>query len=124
MIDQQNFPEYLGTNIIDTQDVPLLSQYIFGLFDKNDTGMLSRGEILEIDKRLGMMSLFGGNAYTPDQSELEKVEDLIKILDVDQDGKVTCQDFESFIYKYMQASNTLTNVHKDTTYSPVDLNSP
>jgi len=51
------FPKYLGDNIIEESDIPIFSQYAFQLYDKNDTGVLSRGEILEMHRSLRQLSV-------------------------------------------------------------------
>lgn len=99
------FPDYLGPNHIDMDDIPIISQYAFSLFDKGNTGVLSRAEIVELHRALRMMSVLPEQCKYLTEEGMEGIEQLVALLDIDQDGRVTQQDFEAFINKYIVNSD-------------------
>jgi hypothetical protein len=95
------FPTHLGPNHIVVEDIPLFSQYAFQLFDKDETGVLSRGEILELHRSLRMLSVLPEQSRFLTEEGMKGLEDIVNILDMDNDGRVTCEDFQAFVTKFM-----------------------
>lgn len=106
-------PEYLGEGLLDQSDIASFSQYAFQAFDENNTGVLSRGEILQMMDLTRQIS----NQKAENES-MQSLEDMIKILDVDRDGQVTCEDFQSLVCRYF--FNSASTIHEIQGLNPND----
>ena len=88
---QENVP--YGT--LDYESAKLLAKKIFEIYDKDKSGVIESYEIGEmmVDTYKSINKLFNPSQYD--------IETYMKIMDKDQDGRITLRDIEAMVVKMM-----------------------
>ena len=117
MTDYKLSGTYLGTALTDIEGAKALARRIFELYDKDRSGVIENYEIgsMMVDAYRSINKIFTPSKYD--------VDTYVKVLDRNNDGKVTLQDVEQLVIKYLvgeyDAKSFSKENIKDRLYNPV-----
>lgn len=86
---------YVGSALTNQEGARALARKIFDIYDKDKSGVIEAYEIgsMMVDAYKSINKMFTPSKYD--------VETLVKVLDRDNDGKVTLADVEALVIKLM-----------------------